>query len=103
MSVHDPHVWSKYGRSGAEAGAAQTHKGVPNVCVLPAVANFDTRSARGDVASPKDVIARECRKFCPGPDAARHPSEGSWVEVDCVVLVLAALEQFQLEGVAPAD
>jgi hypothetical protein len=103
VGVHDPHVRSKYRRSGAEAGAAQMHQGVPNVCVLPAVANSDTRSARGGVASPKDVIARECRKICPGPDGECYPTEVSWVEVDCVELVLAALEQFQLEDAVPTD
>jgi hypothetical protein len=103
VGVHDPHVRSKYRRSGAEAGAAQMHQGVPSACIFPAATISDTRSARGYVASSKDVIARECRTICPDPDGERHPTEGSWVEVACIELVLAALEQFQLEDAAPAD
>jgi hypothetical protein len=73
MSVHDPHVWSKYGRSGAEAEDADGRNALMRLRRPSAVANFDTRSARGDVASPKDVIAR-VPEVLPRP-RCRSPSD----------------------------
>lgn len=96
-AVEVPPQRSRGGR-GADAPGRSERLRAPS-----GVANSDTRSARGGVASPKDVIARECRKIYPDPDGECHPTEVSWVEVDCVELVLAGLGQFQLEDAAPAD
>src|SRR5215212_10781330 len=103
VSVDDMPVRSEHRRGGAEAAAAQLCQGVCDVSVLPTVTNADTRPVRGDTALvPKDVIAPQSRKICPGPNRERHPAEGARVEVDSTEPTLPEFEQFELEDAAPA-